>query len=295
MRNIVVTALVSGVTFAATAALPAYDGFGNGPRANLGGSTGGTGWTSAWIDNGSATITSIAGAGLTFPGLATTPGAAVTAAPAGSFEMTDYQRAFGPVPGDTLFVSFLYRPDAAYQTFGGLAFGYYPTGVFVGSPLGYYSYGFLVGDGLIVVSNVPEIVGQTVFLVVEIHRNAATGRTTYALYIDPTPGAPKPAYPAVQTSVPGLTLPTSLRISNDGGVTTDEIRVGATWADVTPVPTCPGDLNQDRSVNLSDLAVLLAHYGMPTGAQPGDGDLDADGDVDLQDLAGLLANFGSSC
>jgi hypothetical protein len=58
---------------------------------------------------------------------------------------------------------------------------------------------------------------------------------------------------------------------------------------------CSGDIDGDRSVSLSDLAILLSHYGMTTGAAPSDGDLNADGDVDLNDLAQLLALFGSAC
>lgn len=62
-----------------------------------------------------------------------------------------------------------------------------------------------------------------------------------------------------------------------------------------PPPACPGDLDANRSVDLQDLATLLARFGTPGGASAADGDLDADGDVDLQDLAGLLANFGAVC
>jgi hypothetical protein len=58
---------------------------------------------------------------------------------------------------------------------------------------------------------------------------------------------------------------------------------------------CPGDVDDDDDIDLSDLAILLAHFGVPSGAGPEDGDLDGDGDVDLNDLAGLLARFGSSC
>jgi hypothetical protein len=53
---------------------------------------------------------------------------------------------------------------------------------------------------------------------------------------------------------------------------------------------CPGDLNGDGIVDLSDLATLLAHFGAPGGAA--DGDINGDGLVDLSDLALLLANFG---
>jgi len=57
---------------------------------------------------------------------------------------------------------------------------------------------------------------------------------------------------------------------------------------------CPGDVDGDGTVGLSDLAALLSHFGM-TGTTAADGDLDGDGDVDLADLAGLLSRFGTTC
>lgn len=66
-------------------------------------------------------------------------------------------------------------------------------------------------------------------------------------------------------------------------------------AGVCTTPDCPGDVDADQQVTLSDLAQLLAHFGTPGGATLADGDLDGDGDVDLGDLALLLANFGTSC
>ena len=65
-------------------------------------------------------------------------------------------------------------------------------------------------------------------------------------------------------------------------------------ADPDCTPPCVGDLNGDRRVDISDLAVLLAHFGT-TGAQPADGDLDGDQDVDLSDLARMLSVFGTTC
>jgi hypothetical protein len=56
-----------------------------------------------------------------------------------------------------------------------------------------------------------------------------------------------------------------------------------------------GDLDCDGDVDLSDLATLLAHYGMTSGSVYEDGDLDIDGDVDLSDLVALLAVYGTSC
>jgi hypothetical protein len=59
--------------------------------------------------------------------------------------------------------------------------------------------------------------------------------------------------------------------------------------------SCLGDLNGDGRIDLSDLAQLLANYGMTSGATYEDGDLDGDGDVDLADLAALLAHYGEDC
>lgn len=54
---------------------------------------------------------------------------------------------------------------------------------------------------------------------------------------------------------------------------------------------CPGDLNGDGVVDLSDLALLLSAFGTSTTT----GDIDGDGDVDLTDLAILLSHFGTPC
>jgi hypothetical protein len=56
-----------------------------------------------------------------------------------------------------------------------------------------------------------------------------------------------------------------------------------------------GDIDGDCQIALGDLAVLLSHYGTPSGALYADGDVDGDGDVDLNDLALLLASYGTTC
>jgi len=58
---------------------------------------------------------------------------------------------------------------------------------------------------------------------------------------------------------------------------------------------CPGDVDGNGIVDLSDLTVLLANFGTISGANPEDGDTDGDGDVDLTDLATLLGVFGTTC
>jgi len=70
---------------------------------------------------------------------------------------------------------------------------------------------------------------------------------------------------------------------------------GGPDADGIAPPPCPEDLSGDGTVDLADLAILLAGYGTPSGATHSDGDIDGDGDVDLTDLSLLLASFGSPC
>ncbi len=60
-------------------------------------------------------------------------------------------------------------------------------------------------------------------------------------------------------------------------------------------PPCSTDLDSDGGVDLSDLAVLLANFGLSSGGTLQQGDLDADGDIDLIDLTSLLSNFGTTC
>jgi hypothetical protein len=81
----------------------------------------------------------------------------------------------------------------------------------------------------------------------------------------------------------------AVRAESFGGLWVGE---GGVYPRLTIETGIPGDINHDGRVNLTDLAQLLAHYGMPDAATYEDGDLDGDGDVDLSDLAVLLAHYG---
>ena len=61
-----------------------------------------------------------------------------------------------------------------------------------------------------------------------------------------------------------------------------------------PLP-CPGDLTGDHLIDLSDLAICLANYGLTGTATPAQGDLNGDHNVDLSDLAMLLSLYGTPC
>jgi hypothetical protein len=81
--------------------------------------------------------------------------------------------------------------------------------------------------------------------------------------------------------------------ANNGGYGINVIRVDS-WS-VEFIPVCPGDVDRDGSVNLQDLARLLANFGRLDDAYFSDGDVDGDSSVTLADLSALLANFGASC
>ncbi|MFN0137141.1 MAG: DNRLRE domain-containing protein [Phycisphaerae bacterium] len=63
--------------------------------------------------------------------------------------------------------------------------------------------------------------------------------------------------------------------------------------DFTPPAPCVGDLNNDGSIGLTDLSILLANFGATGGAAQGD--INNDGQITLSDLAALLAVFGNDC
>ncbi len=90
---------------------------------------------------------------------------------------------------------------------------------------------------------------------------------------------------AAQEPFVGLTV----RAETFGGVWVGE---GGVYPKLTIETGIPGDIDHDGDVDLSDLAQMLAHYGVTADASYEDGDIDHDGDVDLADLAELLAHYG---
>lgn len=73
----------------------------------------------------------------------------------------------------------------------------------------------------------------------------------------------------------------------------DDVRVGTTWADVTPAAFVhlTGDTNNDGVVDLTDLNNVLNNFGVSATGNPGDDN--GDGTVDLTDLNDVLNNFGT--
>lgn len=234
----VATMLIAAFGFLASPAaaqLVSYDGFGNGPLSNLAGSTGGTGWSSAW-SNVSTDVTKVSGPGLSYPGLARTPGAAVTPLVSDVWPSSIYQRSFSLPAGTTkLYLSFLMRDDTGGGIWGGLSFGQYPGKLMIGSPMGYYTYGLQWGEYNVHLSNKPLVQGQTTLVVLRITQNAVANATSYDMFLDPQIGSPEPSIPNASLGLGGIfPLPGYFAIDNGTGFTTDEIRVGTTWSSVLP-------------------------------------------------------------
>jgi murein tripeptide amidase MpaA len=101
-----------------------------------------------------------------------------------------------------------------------------------------------------------------------------------------------------------VTLPANVRVrfvaddANPGSIVeaaVDDFSV--IEAGCPPPPTCPGDVNDDGTRDLADLAILLGAFGASTGDPsyiPG-ADFDNNGTIDLSDLSMLLGVFGQPC
>ncbi len=72
------------------------------------------------------------------------------------------------------------------------------------------------------------------------------------------------------------------------------VDLGAYEFDGTSPIDCPGDIDDDGSIELDDLSIVLAHFGYPN-PRPEDGDVTGDGAVDLLDVSFMLSHFGQDC
>ena len=58
----------------------------------------------------------------------------------------------------------------------------------------------------------------------------------------------------------------------------------------SPNPNLPGDLNNDNTVNVTDLSILLSNYGTTNSTA----DINGDGTVNVLDMSILLSNYGKN-
>lgn len=234
LNSRVLVAVCSALVGAAAAgSVVAYDGFSNGPLPDLNGSNGGVGWLGPWLDTGSALFTSVGGAGLTYPQLRSAAGAAITPV-GGSFDAASYYRTFSTLPAQTdhVYFSFLLRPVTNHGTYGGISFGGYSL---IGQPLTMNSWGMRLGRYIFADSGIPVVDNQTTLLVLKLQKTGAS--MVYSLYVNPNLNNGEPSLPSCQYTLGGAAFPSGLTLTNDGGFTSDELRIATTWAEAVPPPT----------------------------------------------------------
>lgn len=296
MKHIHLIARLQAVALAASVASPVFaqdliavDHLEYGATANLHGANGGSGWGGAWFKL-SQIPTGATTEGLSWTGLAISGGSAFTA-PYASADLTRYSRAVAAYtdPDQVVYISCLVRPNPGFGVTAGLAFGTWDNGMVMGlCPSGYYGLmtppNTMHSDSAVAVAQ-----GATVFLAARVVKNG-DATMTWSLHVNPAVGAAEPATPAATLTIPGTALPQALSIYNDGGFSTDEIRVGRTWASVLPPVVREGDVNGDGIVDVSDLLAVIGAWG-PCGP-PCPADLNGDGAVNVSDLLTVIGNWG---
>ncbi|MBL9149434.1 MAG: hypothetical protein JNM94_12155 [Phycisphaerae bacterium] len=289
MQQILAAGALALSVSAARADTIAYESFSYGGSPNLAGANGGTGWGSAWFKLSQIPTGAIM-EGMSWPGLPVAGGSAITAAYP-SADYTRYSRAIAPysAPNDEIFISFLFRPNIGFGVGGGLAFGTWDNGMIAGLVPGSGHYGLSGFTGPSSVGGEPATLNQTVLLVAHVEK-LDNGTIGWSLYVNPTVGNPMPSSPDASMAIPGTTLPPAINLYNDGGFSTDEIRIATTWEEALgqPASACNADLDSNGMVDAADLGILLGQW-----STSGSADLDGDGIVNGADLAAMLGAWGS--
>jgi hypothetical protein len=147
-------------------------------------------------------------------------------------------------PGTTTYVSFLLRPEGTlgegiYGGYFGLELFGSGTVLFVGKPgtgaTNPYLISDLSGGGAQSTTVVPQA-GRTDLLVLRADFDVSGTLDSFKLYVNPVPGAEEPALADAVKVDSDVGTVTTIRIDGGGAFCIDEIRLGSTYADVTPVP-----------------------------------------------------------
>lgn len=242
---IIISSLV--LTSGAKATLLYYEGF-DYSAGTLSGQNGGTGFSSAWGTAGSGGSVNVQSSSLSFGNLSTSGGKAYLQA-TGSGGATITRNLNSTFSTGTVYLSFLTNLDDGNRYFG-LALDNSGNEMFLtGKPT---TYGSLGNWSLSNSSNIPGspvssgqavVLDTTVLMVLRIDFNASGNQERIRLYVNPTLGSePVAANADVITtnsiSVNQIRLTAGYFVSGSpsslGWV--DEVRLGDSYASVTPVP-----------------------------------------------------------
>lgn len=239
-QSSVALAIGLGATLAAGTAqadLLVYEGFDYADGSAVAGQTGGSGWGGEWVSGWHNP--SIVSPGLTHPTVIATGNAAIIVIGGSSRPL------LAPISGSAFF-SVLLHPEAELEGNGwlGISFKNGGNGLFVGKPGGGNSQWAIehqggANNGTTTLTGITPTAGQTTLLAGELIFNG--NDVTLNLYIDPL--ASQPANPSATYTYVGLGALSQVGLEAgvwpEAGTTNkmlDEIRIGETWGDVTPIP-----------------------------------------------------------
>jgi hypothetical protein len=288
------------------ATLRAYEAFDYTPVSPLANQNGGAGFFSAWSEppvfvdgiNRNPPPEIIGEDSLAFGSLRTSGNRVLTA---GEFSFDSRDLNLNPT-GGVLYVSFLLRRDTdgnggqyAVGDYGGVELDGTGTSILFGDSADNDLYSIeIAGTGFPAASSVKVVTGATALLVARVAFNPSS--EDIKLYVNPAPGLPEPTAANVFRDDLDLGTLTGIGISTGTNAqwSVDEIRLGDTYADVTPATTIPipGDANLDGVVNQLDFARLYTNFGI--GSTWAEGDFDGDGRVTFADFQTLERNFSGS-
>jgi uncharacterized spore protein YtfJ len=262
---------------------------------------GGTGFSEIWHLGGYYGTVGphyqIAADSLTYPGLLTSPGRFTCTATPSPQQTSGMTRTFSGgigTTGTTRYLSFLMRPEGVIGQ--GSSGGWFGIGLesrpeptfFVGrsGAAGLYRLEDRGGANGVDSSVVPTL-GETIFAVLKMEFGIGPGgNDRMTLYINPVPGAAEPTNGLVKENS-NYAIMQSVTLYSNGAYSADEIRLGDTYASVTP-PNTPisihfsqpggpptihffGQLQSSTDlVNWITLPVT-SPYTPPAGPQPGSG------------------------
>lgn len=172
----------------------------------------------------------------------------------------------------TVYLAFLLRPlgtlnDGVFNGFFGVTLAGGPANeLFVGKPGGGAVEEYVIehrgGFGQ-VSSGMSMAVGQTAFLVVRA--DFLPGNDMFTLYTNPVPGDPEPTNGAVKADL-NLGVVSRLGIYSTGAFAVDEIRIGTTYADVTPRSSFAGTPGAANCRGKTVAALAQEHGGLANAA-----------------------------
>lgn len=276
-----------------------YEGFDYSPPGDdLLGANGGSAFGGPWSATSLTGNYDIAAGSLSYPGLAISGNHVTTTSRVSGIGsiLRDLNASFGQ-PLTTQYVSFVVRPEGTLHEgqFNGLFGLRLETGssgdLFVGKPGGGAIDQFVmenVGGTLQHATGTTIEVGKEYLLVLRADFTSS-GNDVLTLYVNPTPGDAEPTNGTVKNDF-NFGIFNEILLYGTGAYSIDEIRMGASYADVVPKRPFPaGDYNQNGTVDAADYTLWRDRFGTANML-----DNDDTPGVGLDDYDRWKSHFGES-